>query len=333
MEFTLSREETTAVLDYEEFLRTGAADKKISLVYFRGTDQLNHERAVHILRYVFVEILHWRPEDVLNKASKKMITDLQLTIPYSKLIYPPEMSKKRDYYYMAKLLFPNEIHSFKPIDIIIHLYQQVLSKKVNFPTDYFSGNARNGKYRASVCLRFMLSHEMKFRSVEEMYEFFADQKTAMKYLQEIKLKKPCELFFDSALDYMDYSIPREQSDSLLYFNLKFHQVFDKSEAGKLWAKNVTVKGNKTICDTDAYLDCLTLMDDLPNVLQSYIPKDIDLKRMDEEAGKYMAFMNYVANIDRSDINFDDEDKTLLENCDEYIDEIIKDNLVLTEKKQ
>ena len=37
MEITLSREETNAVLDYEEFLRTGAADKKISLVYFRGT--------------------------------------------------------------------------------------------------------------------------------------------------------------------------------------------------------------------------------------------------------------------------------------------------------
>lgn len=235
MKIELTTEEKNAVLDYEEFMRTGAADKKISIVYFRGSEKLNHERAVHIMRYIFINILHWTPEDVLNKASKKMIADLQLTIPYSKLIFPKELSKKRDYYYMAKLLFPETVHSFSRTDITIHLYQQVLSKKTTFPAGYFA-DPREGLFKAAVCLRYRLSHEVKFSSVEDMYNFFADSKEAMKYLKSVKLDKPCLQFFDTPLDYMDYSIPKQQADSLLYFNLKFHQIFAGTDAEKLWDK-------------------------------------------------------------------------------------------------
>lgn len=330
MDLNLTMEEANAVLDYEEFMRTGASDKKMSIVYFKGSDQLNHDRAVHILRYIFIKILHWTPEDVLNRASKRTISDLQLTIPYSKLIFPKEMSKKRDYYYMAKLLFPEEIHSFSKADITIHLYQQVLARQTNFPAGYFN-DPKEGLYKASMCLRYKLSHDVMFRNIEGMYDFFADKKKAAKYLHESRLEKPCDLFFEgSALDYMDYSIPKQQADSLLYFNLKFHQVFDTSDAGKLWAKGMKCEGDSSEGDTDTYLDCLTLMEDLPDTLKSYIPTAFDMDRMEEESGKYMAFMSYMTVADRSGIEFDNEDKELLDDVVEELNDIIRRKLKLTD---
>lgn len=237
MKFDLTTEEKNAILDYEEILRKGDPNKKISSIYFKGSDEENHKRAKHIMQYVFTNILRWAPEDVLNRASKEVLADLQLTIPYSKLIFPRELSKKRDYFYIAKILFPKDIKSFSRRDMIIHFYQQILDREIVMPGDYFNDKA--GMYKASVCLRYYLSRDTQFKNTEALYDFFNDDAKAMKYLKTAKLDKVCRLYFDDPLHFLDYSMPAQQADSLVYFNLRFHKVYDGSDAQKIWSAGIT----------------------------------------------------------------------------------------------
>lgn len=231
MIFKLSTEEKNAILDYEEFMRSGETTKKISPIYFKGTEQENHKRAKHIMQYIFTNVMRWSPEDVLNRASREMLSDLQLTIPYSKLIYPRELSKKRDYFYIAKILFPDAIKSFSRRDLIIHFYQQVLDRTVTMPGDYF--NDEEGEYKATVCLRYYLTRDAQFKSIEQLYDFF-NSKEAEKYLKGARLDKVCRLYFENPLDFLDASLPRQQTDSLEYFYLKFNNEYKGSKAKKIW---------------------------------------------------------------------------------------------------
>lgn len=109
----MNENERNAILEYEQILQGKSSRTKLSTTYFRAdSNEQNHKTAVHILRYIFTKIYKWTPLDVMNKASKQMISDLKITIPYSKLIFPKEMNPKRDYFYLAKILFPEEIKSF-----------------------------------------------------------------------------------------------------------------------------------------------------------------------------------------------------------------------------
>lgn len=78
--------------------------------------------------------------------------------------------------------------------------------------------------------------------------------------------------------------------------------------------------------TDNYLDSLTEMESLPDVLRSYIPTDYDIERMEENPDKYMEFMNYFLSVDRSNISFDEDDTKRLKVVEKKIDRIIRQNM-------
>lgn len=91
----MNENERNAILEYEQILQGKSSRTKLSTTYFRAdSNEQNHKTAVHILRYIFTKIYKWTPLDVMNKASKQMISDLKITIPYSKLIFPKEKSEK-----------------------------------------------------------------------------------------------------------------------------------------------------------------------------------------------------------------------------------------------
>lgn len=82
--------------------------------------------------------------------------------------------------------------------------------------------------------------------------------------------------------------------------------------------------------TDKFLDAVSEMENLPNVLKSYIPTDYDLERMEENPDKYMEFMNYFVTVDRSGIGFEDKDAERLKRVEKKINSIIDDNLCLVD---
>lgn len=91
----MNENERNAILEYEQILQGKSSRTKLSTTYFRAdSNEQNHKTAVHILRYIFTKIYKWTPLDVMNKASKQMISDLKITIPYSKLIFQRKWIRK-----------------------------------------------------------------------------------------------------------------------------------------------------------------------------------------------------------------------------------------------
>lgn len=180
----MNENERNAILEYEQILQGESSRTKLSTTYFRAdSNEQNHKTAVHILRYIFTKIYKWTPLDVMNKASKQMISDLKITIPYSKLIFPKEMNPKRDYFYLAKILFPEEIKSFGKYDRVLYLYNQVRQRKAQFPEGYFSEPGQ-GEYRAGICLHQAITDSQQFRNEDELYEFFSDESKAHAFLKK-----------------------------------------------------------------------------------------------------------------------------------------------------
>ena len=210
----MNENERNAILEYEQILQGKSSRTKLSTTYFRAdSNEQNHKTAVHILRYIFTKIYKWTPLDVMNKASKQMISDLKITIPYSKLIFPKEMNPKRDYFYLAKILFPEEIKSFGKYDRVLYLYNQVRQRKAQFPEGYFSEPGQ-GEYRAGICLHQAITDSQQFRNEDELYEFFSDESKAHAFLKKYKLDNVCRITFRTPLDYLYAALPDGQDNGL-----------------------------------------------------------------------------------------------------------------------
>lgn len=209
------------LMEYETVLRDNSS-KKLSNNFFTYGDEQNEELAIEIMKYAFEKILEWTPTDIINKLNYEVLRDMKLTIPYAKLRYPRELKKKSEYFYVAKILYPDKVHGYTPRDIILHMYRMILSSKDGkFPKEYFI--EADGEIRARVCLQFVLANLEIFESQEKLYEFFADEKQAMEFLKKHHLNGAKNLLFDSCLEYMHMSLPELQKNELLFCYHKFMQ--------------------------------------------------------------------------------------------------------------
>lgn len=208
-----------AILELERLYRENS-NKKLSSDYFAYTDEQNERTAIEIFKYVFEEILHWSPTDVQNCMSVEVINKFHLSVPYLKLRFPRELNKRRDYFYVATIVYPDKIHGFSERDAILHLYRNVLASKTGkFPKEYFVEN--EGELRAKVCLQYVLGNKYFFKNVEELYETFADETKGNKLLEEYKLGKPKRFLFESCLEYAHGSLPARQREPFLYAYYNF----------------------------------------------------------------------------------------------------------------
>lgn len=83
---------------------------------------------------------------------------------------------------------------------------------------------------------------------------------------------------------------------------------------------------------DDFLDFTEKMQNMPDILQSYIPSDEDLEEMRQNPDKYMLFMNYYLNVERKmDIanELSEEERERQKYVKKQINEIVRKNLVIT----
>ena len=217
------------ILDWESKIRNNDK-KKLSSSYFCYDDAQNEKEAIVLFRYVFEKVLHWTPEDIRNNISMEIIEKLKLKKAYNQIIFPRELSRRSDCFYLAKKCYPDQIHGLNQDDIWRMEYMKVLDNKYEkFPKNYFSEAA--GDLRAKVFLLYQLETQAKFRNKEEMYMFFADTPQAIKFLKSVKLKTPLDLLYASPLEYMHESLPESQKDEFLFKFAEFTQM-DKKLKGK-----------------------------------------------------------------------------------------------------
>ena len=219
-----------ALLEYESLFRQKSG-KKMSNVCFQYNEEQNEKTAIMIFKYAFENILGWTPTDVINNLNEDIIRKMHLSVPYAKLRYPRELKKNRDYFYVAKIVYPDKVHSFTERDIILYLYKAVLgSKDGKFPKEYFV--EQGGDLRAKVCMQYILSTKVFFKNKEELYEFFSNETRSAEFLKEYHLTGAKSILFETSLDYAHASLPLSQRDEFLYCFYTFLKHYQKSAAKK-----------------------------------------------------------------------------------------------------
>lgn len=216
--------------DYENLLLKDDPGVNLSTSYFCYTDYNNHKLALDLFRYVMEEILHWTAIDIVHSLDLNTIKNLHLLVPYKYLIFPEELNKRKDCFYVAHLLYPNEI-PYSTKSLVTIAYQKVLSQESGkFSKNFFSG--AEGELRACICLQYLLKEYLSFSSVEEIYYYFSTPK-AMSTLRQYHLASVCSELFESPLEFVHNSLPNKQKNELYFQFYRFEAIL---KAQKLKSK-------------------------------------------------------------------------------------------------
>jgi len=183
--------------------------------------------ARYLLRFVFEELLHWRPQDVKNYLNADIIKMFKLKNCISKVQekYPQELSPETDYFYIASYLYPDEVPYHKD-RVVIDIYNQVLNKKISFPNRFFSG--RGGKENFKICLFYSISTDFFGKSAEYIYEYFSSDK-AGKYMKKISLANHYNKFYETIIEAVHDALPDADKNDLLYHLAMFNDAYNTTK--------------------------------------------------------------------------------------------------------
>ena len=218
--------------------------KPLSPIFFSYTVQQNHEEACYLFRYFFEKVMDWSPWDALNYLNKDVVDTFNLRKAYSNFNWPKELKDGRFAYpYVAHMCYPDVVKDFDRTRLWIMEYNQILSGGQRKATDMFDAD-NDGFDKSRILLNYYMGHHPneKFKSLEDMYQFFADDEKAKKFLKKIKLIEPCENYFDTALEYFHQSLPLNEGESsrneLLYMYSEFNERVRRLEQSIIAEKKV-----------------------------------------------------------------------------------------------
>lgn len=215
------------ITEYEQ--RRIQGEKPLSSAFFSYNEENNHKLALGLFRHVIEKHLRWKPEDIATNLNLSIIEEYDLLTVYRYVIFPDELSKKKDFFYIGHLLYP-DIISYDMRTFVIDTYRAMLNDAIKYNKSFFTGE--EGELRACLCLQYILIEHTKFSSIEEIYFYFSSKK-AMAFLRKYHLSAICRLFFDSPLDYVHNSIPPKQRNELYY---QFYRFDTAIKAKKLKTK-------------------------------------------------------------------------------------------------
>jgi len=201
----------SAIAEYEDVLI--GKRKAIASYYFSYGPNGNMKLALKIMRYSFDTYLHWNAEQLRDFLTLDVLEQLKLRSLLRHIQFPPELDRKKDLFFIAWQLYPKTVH-FTEQDLILRVYKNILSgKQLKYPKEFFTG--RYGLLRARVCLRYLIEQYLHCASIPELYEYFASAQ-CQKTLRLHKLLVICRDLYDSPIEYLHRTLPRDQQDVFLY---------------------------------------------------------------------------------------------------------------------
>ena len=217
----------SAIAEYEDTLLNKR--KAVSSYYFSYEKAGNMKLALQIMKYAFDTYLEWSPQELRDSLTIEILERLKLK-PFLRFIqFPPELNPKTDLFFIAWQLYPNTVH-YSENDLILRVYQNLLDKKIQkYPKEFFTGT--DGLLRAQVCLQYMIGQHLTFRTIREMYAYFASP-ACEKMLRKYRLLTICYDLFDSPLEYLHTALPKGQKNVFWY---RFYQ-FSKTRAEQISSK-------------------------------------------------------------------------------------------------
>lgn len=93
--------ETGVLMEYEQILLGNTINSRSKFTATYISKNADDRYALHLLRYVFEEILDWSPIVTRTFLSGELIDMLKLRVVANSIQFPPELSPKTDYFYYA----------------------------------------------------------------------------------------------------------------------------------------------------------------------------------------------------------------------------------------
>ncbi len=209
--YNLSKE---IIMDYDDSMLGMSTD--ISLFYFENSTNA-HAVVLELIRYAIETRLGWDPYQLRDYLTMDILKLLKLKHLYKFIEFLPYLDPKKDLFYIAWCIYPWTVNMTRD-DLEIRPYKKLLAGEIfKYPKEYFHGI--EGVSRACSRLRYVLRCLHPFKSVTEMYKFFATPKS-VELLRKYHLLAIGREQFGPPLEYLYASLPKEQKDNKLY---RFYQ--------------------------------------------------------------------------------------------------------------
>ena len=206
------------MFDYEQVLL--GKKKFVSSYYFSYTGRVNQKNALELFRYAIEYYLDWSPEDAQNYLTMDIIKQLKLEGIVGYIQFPPELNPNKDFFYIAYLLYPDEIE-WDEYELTLNVYHRILRGELKkFPKEYLS--EAEGILRACVCLQYMLIQffSNKFSTVKDIYYMFSTSDGIAALKQYRLYTAYCDIY-DNPVDYLHNSLSDLQKSEFFHQFYKF----------------------------------------------------------------------------------------------------------------
>ena len=215
------------IYEYENILL--GKKKGFASTYFEYSPEQNEQTALLVFHHAINSYLKWTPRQVEERFNWKIIHRMKLHTLMKHIQFPPESDPKKDLFILYGKLYPQNNKSALK-DLTISMYNRILSgERSKFPKGYF--DSTEGLYRSIICFQHMLTLMKPFDSTASLYKCFASNKGTAA-LKKYKLSLVCNAIYETPIDYLHTSLPKDCRDDYLYHMYKFNLMYKKFLADK-----------------------------------------------------------------------------------------------------
>lgn len=223
-------DERINIFEYEEILM---GQKQSFTCSFNGTEKDNQIEVGNVWRYAITELLGWTPKEAVNNLTMDIVKMLCLDRTFRAINFNPSFEYKGDFKFVLRYAFPEDIH-YSLRDEAISEYNHVahinkwsgVSDEYRYPKNFFIGE--DGILRAKYLLNYVIGLYLSDYSVEKLYDFFADEKKAKRWINSKKLSVPLHLTYLDPLDYFHESLSYANQNEFYYYNHRIKQFYEKN---------------------------------------------------------------------------------------------------------
>ena len=225
----------SALYDYDQYL-LGNRPRLCSVFFEEGSPyspSTPKDSALDILRYAVEDLLRWTPKMMVEMFNGQVIKDMKLETVISTLNreFPVQLDKKKDYYWYAHLLYPEQIPLTDDY-LTIKAYKDVLNGKdkqdskasKRLPKGFLEGDEGEGRIR--LCLQYYLN-SLGVNSIRGLYYDFAVR--GNKILTQAGLNQARRQHYELPIDFLHVALPEAQRDEFYYHFYKFKALNQKSK--------------------------------------------------------------------------------------------------------
>ncbi len=207
-------QQVAVITDYENVMIKKKTSKNYQVIKYNDEDTDGPVNAQILLKYVFEEIFEWTPQMVRDYLNEDIIKWMNLENAISKIPFPPELSRKQDFFYIASYLYPKTI-PYRKKDAVLRIYvRERTSKHPKFPLSFFKNS--EGKDNFDICLKYILAENFFASSNKDIYQFFSNNKRTRAFFNENLLLKPCEKFYDTPQEAVHSVLPEVDKNELMF---------------------------------------------------------------------------------------------------------------------